>query len=733
MLGVMAVLALPRSTPAQPAPDPVARAAAQAATGDTSAALALLDSVVTADFRNGRAWQLIGVLNWEQARSHRRAGYIKDRQTIRRLSRADTALRLAVQFTPDSARYHLSLARFNLQSGISTMRFAAEGEMRSAAAAAGRSGDASARAQALDELGMFAWRRFEAVANRAIATDDQRIQLESASNWKRNQAQDVLRSFVSKVEPPTGASDYGEAVARFREALAADSTNARVSRHLYMALAERRDWGGLLSLATVRGAQYPLDAQSRLARGLALHRLQRGIEATAAFDSALALLDEDERARFTRVTRILRPTADGAARAAGGDSASYSKLPEGQRRGLETMYWFLNDPLTLTAEHEYRLEFLARITHAEFRWTDEDQGLRGADTDRGDIYVRYGPPSFEMTVAGGTWRSGGVTLVWGYPDGLTFFFDLTPGFATSRLALNDRDYVEQLRRAAPVSWANLGATVRIDTMPVRVARFRGRGDSTDVVIAAAVPADSLVQGSPGADAALDLDLRVFDQFVRVQGVESTQERLSVGTAPAALDRSWRRRLGPGTNVLRVEALQPETRHAARAVVRLDAEPSTGFGMSDVLVGTRTEAAGAPAAPTSWRDVPLEPRAGPLSRDKAVALAWELYALPPRDGVVRYRVAISVARAERGGALGLAVRVVDGLGRAVGRGKEDRARDGRDRFTISFDRTAAPAERLVESLALDLRDVPPGRYDLTVEVTDGSSQRRAARTVVLRVR
>ena len=56
--------------------------------------------------------------------------------------------------------------------------------------------------------------------------------------------------------------------------------------------------------------------------------------------------------------------------------------------------------LTLTNENEYRLEFLARVVFADFRWTDDDLNLRGADSDRGDIYVRYGPPDTEMGIQG---------------------------------------------------------------------------------------------------------------------------------------------------------------------------------------------------------------------------------------------------------------------------------------------------------------------------------------------
>ena len=114
------------------APSVAQAADAVAAAGDTARALAMLDAAVRRDQRDAAAWHQLGLLQWNQARSARRAAFIKDQKKIRLLSAADSALRLATQLAPDSARFWLSLSRFNVQSGVSTMRFA------SAAGALGR-------------------------------------------------------------------------------------------------------------------------------------------------------------------------------------------------------------------------------------------------------------------------------------------------------------------------------------------------------------------------------------------------------------------------------------------------------------------------------------------------------------------------------------------------------------------------------------------------------------------
>ena len=97
------------------------------------------------------------------------------------------------------------------------------------------------------------------------------------------------------------------------------------------------------------------------ALGLASHRLGDESRAQIAFDSAMVLVDDDARARMTRFTRILRPRASKESKGTVGDTVAFNKLPAPQQRGLEAMFWLMSDPLTLTRENEYKLEFLARV------------------------------------------------------------------------------------------------------------------------------------------------------------------------------------------------------------------------------------------------------------------------------------------------------------------------------------------------------------------------------------
>lgn len=719
---------------AQPSRSPIAAIADSiAAVGDSSRAYALLDSATKANKKDGAAWHRLGLLSWNMAKGKRTGGYISDQRTIRLLLVADSALRLATQVSPDSARYWLDLGRFNLGSSYAATRFAASGQVSSALEAATKSGDPTLLALAADEVGMATWRRYEPIANRALLSDgQQKIQLSTFNTFSRDKARDFVETFVNKIQPPTGDADYRQAFASFEQAVAAGPSSQLYSRHLYMAYGERGRWSEMLDVASRRASAYPLDFQAQLARGLALHRLTNDKAAQVAFDSAFALMDESESRRMTRFTRILRPQPTKATKGTIGDTLSFSKLPAAQQRGLEQMYWFMNDPLTLTNENEFRLEFLSRVVWADFRWTVDDRNLRGADTDRGDIYVRYGPPDMDLTVPGSSGNTatntdGGVTLVWGYNNGLVFFFDLAPGFLTGRFAFVDRDNVDQMKSDFPVSFANVASTRMIDTIPIRVARFRAGADSTDAVIASLIPMDSLVRGLDVTSAPVDVDFRIFDQFVRVKGVESEQQDVRPDSTRGPQPRRWVRRLGPGVNVIRVEALQADSRRAARAMTRINPENTVGFGMSDILLGNKPTARDG-VAPKRWSDIAVVPSQGTYERGAAVGMVWEMYDLVAREGSSKYRLAVEVQRADRSTLGSFAARVVDRLGQTVGR-----EQTSRNKIVIGFERTAAAAATIVEFFSLDLSEQSSGQYRLRVEITDLGNGKKTSRSTEFTIR
>ncbi|MEP6778694.1 MAG: hypothetical protein ABJC26_02305, partial [Gemmatimonadaceae bacterium] len=96
-----------------------------AAHGDSIRAIALLDSAVRKNPKDGPAWNRLGLMQAAMVGARRNGKMIKDQKDIRRVAQADSALRLATAYSPDSSQYWLDLMRFSLASSYASARMAA--------------------------------------------------------------------------------------------------------------------------------------------------------------------------------------------------------------------------------------------------------------------------------------------------------------------------------------------------------------------------------------------------------------------------------------------------------------------------------------------------------------------------------------------------------------------------------------------------------------------------------
>jgi GWxTD domain-containing protein len=721
--------ALPAQEVAPPAAMPASARVLRAADslaieGDSAAALALLRAQLGRDRRDAGAWYRQGMILWAQARTDRRAGLIRSQEQIGRLRLADSSLRMATSLAPDSARFAVGLGRFYLNSGLASTRFAAQSYLKKALDAGRRVPDPRALADAADEVGMVHWRRYETYARRrTMAVGMSASDMAQYAHRDARDLEQLVEQHTSPITQPSGDLDYHAATDLFAEALAADPNHRGALRHRFMSLADKGLWSELRAAADQRLRQTPWDAQAWLARGLASHRLNDPRAATAAFDSALVLLAPEDVERYTRLSRILRATPLDKQSAVVSDSARYLALGEEQRGAVDKLYWMLADPLTLTPENEHRLEFLSRVAFAELRWTSEDFGLPGADTDRGDIHVRYGPPPAQLALGGD--NTSANTELWLYGNGLHFVFDAPPTWGTARLSGDYFEVARRARDAEPVRWTNVPVNRTIDSIPVLAARFRA-GDSTDVFLAADVPLTRLVRGVDVVRATVDVDLKIFDAAAGLMRHDSTRVAVRTETPPVQL-RAWRSRVGAGTNVYRVEALRPDALEAARAMGTVLTRSATGFGVSDVLLAERVAPRG-DAAPARWSDFAIQPSAGRFRRGQTIDLLWETYDLAAADGGSRYRVAITLEKVERRGASQLAARVVGGVAEMMGR----TVTGNHGTVTLRYDRATPARPAVVDYVTLDLTTAAPGQYRVAVGVTDMISKRTTSQRTTLTV-
>ncbi|HEX6535143.1 MAG TPA: GWxTD domain-containing protein [Gemmatimonadaceae bacterium] len=681
---------------------------------DSLAALRALDTRLAMNHTDAETWHRRGVLAWRLANAERRTGYMKREANDSLLTLADSSLRLATHYAEDSPEYLVDLGRFHLTSNSASERSHAKKLFERALDLARRTGDSVGISRAADELGMTWWRRYRDRANRHIYS----YVLENVKDRTFLKDPRSIAYFIDNqtiraaAQDWSGQREYLEAWDAFAEALRADPSNESALRHTYMALVDRQRWAELEHVSRVRLNHDSTDAWAWLANGLAEHRLGDDRAAASCFRSGLALLPETERARYERLGRIF--TAK--------DSTGLSRLPEGERENLARMYWLMADPLWATRDNEHRLEFLSRVVYAELRFSVEEFELHGADTDQGEVYVRYGPPPAVISFPPDPARQGNhrIRVLWWYTVDEAFLFDQLPTFGVVTLQPDDKREFRRLRDTVPVVWANAGDDRRTDSVDVQLVRFRATSDSADVYVAAHVPVSRMVRGIDLARGALQVDFQAYTWRAEPVFARTMREVLDFTHGDPDQIRSWSTRVHAGTFLYRVEALQPDAMRGARGASRIEVTDERGFGMSDLLVSARA----APRAGTEaarWSDFEITPNLGQVRRGQPFALLWETYGLSPKDGSDDYRVAITLTRERAGGIGGFAARVIGGVASVVGL-----SRQGTDKVSITYPRQVPARPVSVDYIALDLADAPAGTYKLAVSITDDVAHRTVTR-------
>ena len=532
----------------------------------------------------------------------------------------------------------------------------------------------------------------------------------------------------------TGSASYDRAESSFRAAYAVAPGDGRAFRQLAMLLAEKNRWKELELLGRTQSQRVVSDAWGWLALGLALHRGGSSDRATAIFDTALTRLEPPERARMFAFQRLLsRP-----------DSITYVKGNPAARLATERTLWAMADPLWSRRGRDARTEFLARVTFAELRWTVEEGKVRGADSDRGETYIRYGPPDviiamrgrgFSGTAIGDTGRldalagsnsrgpyvprPSDVVTWWDYFNGLSIVFWGAPAYGTASFPQVDGYHVEKAIEERPVAFDNI-ATEKIIEMPSRVMRFRAPGDSMDVLLIAQAPMNA-IRGEATANMPVRADFWLLGREMAGAYRDSLTLRGS-----GIEQRTYR--VAPGAYQYRVEATADGSLVAGRTMgwVAVDSNAATGFMLrgfstSDLVLASVAQPNTNP--PSRWHDFNIAPLLGALPRQRNLELIWENYELGALQGRSQYQVALSLQR-QRSATGRVAAAIVGFAADAVGIDRRD------DRVTFKFDRTVASAAAIVDHVSIAMAGTPAGEYRITLEVTDKVSGRKTSRTTQL---
>lgn len=698
-----------------------------------SGAIAELESAVQRDRGDGVLWHRLGMLLWggraQQVRETEDAAVVASR------IRADSALRLATQLAPDSGRFWLDYGRFIRFTDNSARRASVNDMFAAPAARADRAGDNALAAALLDEMGIGAFRNYEMEANRyqmpnpvtfsgsmapiiqdrSVGFVDQYARQKSDESFAtapRHERAKYLREHAHMLSPPSGVEKLALATRAFGDAVARDPSNAIARRHLYMVMAETNDLPSLLTATSRALARDSTNVDAWLARGIAAQRVENYKDAATSFDRAMRLMSDSARFAFTDLSRLLSPDRH-ANVSRFPDSASFALMNATDRRKWEALYWHLADPRVRTNLNEAFLEFLARVAFADLRFSYEELAVRGSLSDRGLVYIRFGPPEN---------RYGPGDAIWTYRSGRIFYFRPGLTYANATFSPAERTRVrDSILIVDPNDWDNMPLVRNTWPMRLRVARFRTSADSMDAVVTAAIPVRSFLGDAELAGKfPIDVQLDVNDSAGRIVGREVRKSIVSSDSIPTGINGTWVRRVGRGLNVVRVDAEQADVNRAASAMGDAVVDTTRGFGMSDLLFGTNPQRTN-DKDPQRWRDVSIAPNTGLFQWDQPLGLVWETYDLQTSDGNARYRTTISLERTFAGNIKGFIARF-----RANVKNIIERDGSGTGKVAISYDQLRPTGAIVTDFLSISLSGAVPGPYRIAVDITDLVSGKSVSR-------
>jgi GWxTD domain-containing protein len=495
------------------------------------------------------------------------------------------------------------------------------------------------------------------------------------------------------------AGDRERMFEHFRLALDSDPGHVEAAVRLLGHLAADESWAEYMHVARRLVNSAPEDARSFLFLGLGLHRAGFDRDANAIFDTATALLSPEERLVFDDVSPLL--TRRGR--------TVYSQLDSAGRATASTAFFASTDPLFLTEANERRLEHYSRLAWAELKYASPAMAIRGWQSERGTIWVRYGKPwqSYQCCYGG-----GGRMDYWSYgPNGPVFVFARQLTYRHARHYGYSKAIEEQLSVSAPQAYqpAVITAAYRL---PFQLARFRGDDyDLTRVEIYAAVPVDSL-----GVDvgASLETGLFVFD---RDYLNELLARRLTAVADQPRMGLTYGFQMPVGLYSFGLEAREEGPENLARPVGRardtlaVPGFPEGQLSISDLLLADGLRALS--ERPRMREDLRIWPsRTLSFISGDPVHVYFEVYGLATDlDGLAQYRVELAVRDAEDRN-------VVEKIARGV---VELFSRGGGQEPTVAWERTVVVgADRSMEYVSVSLPPLDGGTYRVVVRIEDLTS-------------
>ena len=181
---------------------------------------------------------------------------------------------------------------------------------------------------------------------------------------------------------------YERAIGHLEKALASDPRRRSVYDALMGIYALKGEYEEALQLLQQMYVHFPEDPATWTYLGLAHYRTGNMDAADRSFQTAFEFMPEAAEQAYNGLGSVLPQ----------GEEAHYEEDPV----AYASRFWTSKDPRYLTPYNERKLEHWARLTYADLLYGAPGLGLRGWDTQRGQIHVRYGLPAADVTIVPGS-------------------------------------------------------------------------------------------------------------------------------------------------------------------------------------------------------------------------------------------------------------------------------------------------------------------------------------------
>jgi len=440
--------------------------------------------------------------------------------------------------------------------------------------------------------------------------------------------------------------------------------------------------------------------------GACLARPGTYADAADAFERAFDRISPAERAPFENMHLITDPYS----------KSRYELLAPDEREDFLRIFWRSKDPLPVTRVIERQVEHWRRVVMADLLYAHRRMGVRGWDTARGELYIRYGPAVYEEYLPGGSgllfpasaWYH--IYRVNGRKLGVTFFDTVLNGLFYLPFSKNAADLAAY---TMPEGYEHHFGGRWLDPA-VQVAAFSTAEERTRAEVYLAVPVDSLAAYSGSS---LEVGTVIFDrewnEMARREEVLDLDTVQVAGEAGRVLIHEINLDLKPGDYIV---AAQVEG-EAGAVVGTLTREVQIeGFGGPTIELSTPELAFAVAQEPGSERfrkgDLSVLPNAtGEVRGGELLVLYFEIYNLTLIEGHSRYELRYRIAPGVR-------------PGRSIF------ARMGDAFRTRTFIESHLIEEgfqsRVSRHLTIDVGALKPNHYALELEVTDIESGATATR-------